>query len=1027
MRIKPHPIIFFIAILFTCLNFGQQTLEEGPNDLEPKKIDLTKIKCSVKPIIHFSSLKTSNLKITFQVGKWMNKDEGPIAKSNNWLAIIDDYDAMQKFFGKTRVERGNKGIYVGKVILISNIKRKINYNSRNGFNLFQTGSESIIIKNSEIESGDLEIIVRFAYVVINNDLRTITSYAKSDETWTVQVPEFSDGQIDCKAKKKEYLTKIAELREKKDNEQAAKTKVDIKKSTELTNCPEIRQSLLSKIDEIIKEVNAENEIAVVEKEKETKEQPVETKTVTQPKASPQKEKELNWRDIENNYYIQINDLKREYKTLQSTWNVIISETDNSIKSNSKEIGFLIKLCNLSEQEKQKRKEHINNGFSQVKETNEVNRNKIDRTILEIRNFISKINKVKGKCQNDLFNLDKDEGKKRYNKFESSFNDLISKIVNEDQKNVSDLQDSEERNNEDINFIWRNKPKEEGQEDNLAAYDKYRAKYDSIYGNIITDIDNIKIEITGLEKDFEDKRYNDWYFKSKKKKFINRANTLYDQLVILNQKDSLYKIEKENLLTEDMPSISPDNERIVDDLLIDVIPELEQLRNNIIDARAKSFPYFYLILLILVISILVFGANVYIKALRAKRKKIKASRPILSSGNNENISDRGGITITQTTNTQSKGKGLFDVRQKAGVDFLELDLNDEWNDTVVKKVYFERDCIIKAYRFFEDSIRETDTGSTANETGGYLIGRWDANQGEPTKFDVSLEDFIEPGDDASFSSHQLNFGAKIGVKLQKTIDNWKQKLNRELVLTAWFHSHPGLKIFLSDFDLSVQNDFSGKEKKQRMLAMVIDPYTPKWDTGIFTYKSDASMNNAKDSRKFFSLDEMYQWAMSRNKNEHEDYFSIELLKYYPGSSIRNAYFSNHCILEIKRKIEDDISRLRVNEVLCLISGNKVNNRLSYSDVLFDELNDNDKEEVFNKSEPNKTFGCIVKTSKENSDISNLLSNSDILNKNIHFVLAYNFEDNSIVPLLRNNKGAFNIIKKPDGLKLTDLINWTRRRN
>jgi hypothetical protein len=331
-------------------------------------------------------------------------------------------------------------------------------------------------------------------------------------------------------------------------------------------------------------------------------------------------------------------------------------------------------------------------------------------------------------------------------------------------------------------------------------------------------------------------------------------------------------------------------------------------------------------------------------------------------------------IAQTLDNLPKGKGLLALRQNAGTDYLELDLEQEWEDTMVKKVYFGRECIIKTYRFFEDSIRETDTGSTAYETGGYMIGRWDSNTEDPGKFDVSLEDFIEPGDDASFSSHQLNFGAKIGVKLQKTIENWKQKLNKEMVMTAWFHSHPGLKIFLSDFDLSVQKDFSGAEKKLRIVALVIDPYTEKWDTGIFTYKSDFSMNNDKDSRQFFSLDEMYRWALNKVDTGHENHYSTVLTTLYASTIVNKIYFSNSCILDIKRKIEDKISNIKVNDILCFVEGHKLNNLSDQFNVVFEGVLD----EINSDHNNSRILGSIIKASDE---INDFLAIADFMGKSL----------------------------------------------
>ncbi len=68
-----------------------------------------------------------------------------------------------------------------------------------------------------------------------------------------------------------------------------------------------------------------------------------------------------------------------------------------------------------------------------------------------------------------------------------------------------------------------------------------------------------------------------------------------------------------------------------------------------------------------------------------------------------------ITLKGTYDSNlDKGKGLNEVRKKAGNDYMEIDLTYEWDVSAVRKLYFKRDCIIKTYRFFEDSVKSTDT-------------------------------------------------------------------------------------------------------------------------------------------------------------------------------------------------------------------------------------------------------------------------------------------------------------------------------
>ena len=351
---------------------------------------------------------------------------------------------------------------------------------------------------------------------------------------------------------------------------------------------------------------------------------------------------------------------------------------------------------------------------------------------------------------------------------------------------------------------------------------------------------------------------------------------------------------------------------------------------------------------------------------------------------------------------------------------------EWDDSAVDKVYIHRDCIKKTYRFFEDSIRAVGTGATANETGGYLIGRWDFSENDKTKYDVSLEDFIEPGDDATFSRYQLNFGAKIGVKLQKTLENCRQKENLDFALSAWFHSHPGLKIFLSDYDLTVQEDFSPKDHKIRMIALVLDPYTQDWDLGVFTYKKNGVMNNSKDSKQFYSLEKMYQWALGSKEAESPDnYFSAHLSKIYSNSMVSNVYFSNPCILEIKRQIEDNINP--TSNYSAFLGGYKLNNDLQSFDVTFENINELKLigDELQTKYE---SLGYLVLTHEKSPDIPNILSNPVLAENKIPLVLIYSYSDKSLMILPKTKGDSFSSPITTEGrIVFNDMINWTRKRN
>ncbi len=228
--------------------------------------------------------------------------------------------------------------------------------------------------------------------------------------------------------------------------------------------------------------------------------------------------------------------------------------------------------------------------------------------------------------------------------------------------------------------------------------------------------------------------------------------------------------------------------------------------------------------------------------------------------------------------------------------------------MVQNVYIQRDCIKKVYRFFYESCV---ADNKVLETGGYMVGFWEYNLDEPGRFDVSMEDFIEPGDDAIYGEYQLNFGAKIGVRLDKVIRNYKEKTGRNMILTAWFHSHPGMRLFLSNHDLDVQERITNDVHKQKLLAFVIDPNTQDggksvFSTGIFSYKSNNLMNNNDGNMKEIKWKELYDWALSPVLPDFEGFFRVDMQTICSKSQVNVIYFNDQSIIRFSLFLDEHIN-------------------------------------------------------------------------------------------------------------------------
>ena len=196
------------------------------------------------------------------------------------------------------------------------------------------------------------------------------------------------------------------------------------------------------------------------------------------------------------------------------------------------------------------------------------------------------------------------------------------------------------------------------------------------------------------------------------------------------------------------------------------------------------------------------------------------------------------------------------------EYLMFDMNEVFEDTAVNKVYLSTALIKNLYDFFSNSL---EADGRTNETGCFIVGCWDLQKGKKGRYDISLEYMVEPGDDADFGEYSLHFGKKISVNMASVIDNLAQKTKRDYLLTCWMHSHPGLGLFLSNHDLIVQKQLTYSDHKNRLLAIVIDTNTPELNTGFFTAKSDGTMNNREDVKRWFSFEDIYREGRERSRS------------------------------------------------------------------------------------------------------------------------------------------------------------------
>ena len=285
--------------------------------------------------------------------------------------------------------------------------------------------------------------------------------------------------------------------------------------------------------------------------------------------------------------------------------------------------------------------------------------------------------------------------------------------------------------------------------------------------------------------------------------------------------------------------------------------------------------------------------VLVLVLLKKRKK--------HSGDNPKETNDPNIISVITDESVKYERGLKHVKERQN-EYLVFDMDMVFADTAVNKVYVNTGLVKKLYDFFNGSL---EADGRTNETGCFIIGCWDFEEGRRDRYDISLEEMVEPGDDADFGEYSLNFGKKISINMASVIDNLAQKTKRDYVLTCWMHSHPGLGLFLSNQDLIVQQQLTYSDHRNRLIAIVIDTNTPDYKVGFFTAKADGKMNNKEEVKRWFSFEEIYRQSRELNRNQpatsrkeessdtHPDCFSIAL----SDGAVGYVGFAPHAINQI----------------------------------------------------------------------------------------------------------------------------------
>ena len=253
-----------------------------------------------------------------------------------------------------------------------------------------------------------------------------------------------------------------------------------------------------------------------------------------------------------------------------------------------------------------------------------------------------------------------------------------------------------------------------------------------------------------------------------------------------------------------------------------------------------------------------------------------------------------IVVRRKTTSILKKQSLEDVIGNKA--YMKIECADFCSDSAVRRMYIKNTCIKDIYNMYAEDLRNPDN---PKEDGCMVLGRWVLDH-QTNEYYVSLEEIVQPGDDAVFQEYELNFGGKIKLKVAEKLRKLRRESNLQYDLTCWVHSHPGLGVFFSNSDANVQMQLKHPSHPNFLTAIVVDILTPQQEFGIFTFKHDSTINSKNDLNKMYSLEELHKWAVESDRYSFkaEDYYntlskSEDLYEECKGVQLNNSAIIDMC--------------------------------------------------------------------------------------------------------------------------------------
>lgn len=388
------------------------------------------------------------------------------------------------------------------------------------------------------------------------------------------------------------------------------------------------------------------------------------------------------------------------------------------------------------------------------------------------------------------------------------------------------------------------------------------------------------------------------------------NFLDDQLELYDDNIGTWNIKDDSLQALNMTPLEI-SKRCMEDMFSIIERKRQEIKdqgseNNLGNDNSEKHYWTWMVATLVALFILVVAVFMVVKARRRNKKARENIIMAATSGSNGNTD----IVVRRKTTSFLHKQSLDDVINNG--NYLAINCSDFCNDSAVKTMYIKNTCIIEIYNMYAEDLRNPNN---PKEDGCMVLGRW-IRDAEKDEYSVSLEEIVFPGDDAIFAEYELNFGAKIKLKVNEKLRKLRRETDLQYDLTCWVHSHPGLGVFFSNTDCSLHLLHKHPTYPKFLTAIVVDILTPQQELGIFTFKHDMNINSKAELTKLYSLEEWYKWAVEsrRTSIKVEDLYNTLVAAKSRTSQCYTIGLTNSAIIDI-----DKITTLQGQNAIYYIHG------------------------------------------------------------------------------------------------------------